>query len=62
MIQRIAALMEGLTIQDIEATAPALRRRFAQYARYWAEIADPTKPPPPKSGVLGDLGNGDRSE
>lgn len=62
MISRIAALLEGLTIADVEATPPAMRSRFAQYARYWAEICDLTKPPPPKSGVLGDLGNGDRSQ
>jgi hypothetical protein len=61
MISKISALLEGLTIQDVDATAPAMRRRFAQYCRYWAEIADPSKPPPPKSGVLGDLGNGNRS-
>jgi hypothetical protein len=62
MIQRIAALLEALTIPDVEATAPAMRSRFAAYARYWAEIADPSKPPPPKSGVLGDLSRGDRTE
>ena len=61
MIQRLAALMEALTTQDVEATPPALRRRFAQLSRYWAEIADPSKPPP-KSGVLGDLSRGDRTE
>jgi hypothetical protein len=62
MIQRIAALMEGLTIPDVQAAPPAHRRRFAQHARYWAEIADPTKPPAPKSGVLADLSKGKRSE
>lgn len=61
MIQRIAALMEALTTQDVEVTPPAMRTRFAQYARYWAEICDPTKPPP-KSGILGDLSKGARSE
>jgi hypothetical protein len=62
VIRHIAALMEALTTQDVDATPPAMRRRFSQFARYWAEIADPTKPPPPKSGILGDLGNGERSQ
>jgi hypothetical protein len=62
MMQRIAALFEALTIAEVDAEPPALRKRFAQYARYWAEIADPQKPPPPKSGILGDLGSGGRSE
>lgn len=62
MIQRIAALLEALTIPDVQAAPPAHRQRFAQFCRFWAEIADPSKPPPPKSGILGDLGNGERSE
>ena len=62
MISKIAALFEVLTIAEVEATPPALRRRFAQHARYWAEIADPQKPPTPKAGVLADLKQGQRSE
>jgi hypothetical protein len=62
MIQRLAALMEALTTQDVEATPPALRRRFAQLSRYWAEIADPSKRPPPKSGIFSKLRDGERSD
>jgi hypothetical protein len=62
MIARIVALFEALTIPDVEAAPPAHRRRFAQHARYWAEIADPQKPPTPKAGILADLKDGKRSE
>lgn len=62
MIQRIAALLEALTTQDVDAAPPALRSRFAQYCRYWAQIADPSKPPPPKSGILSKLRDGERAD
>jgi hypothetical protein len=62
MISKLAALFEALTIPEVEATPPAHRRRFAQHARYWAEIADPQRPPAPKAGVLRDLKDGCRSE
>lgn len=60
MIARISALFEALTIPDVQAEPPAHRRRFAQYARYWAEIADPMKPPPSKGGK--DLKAGSHSD
>jgi hypothetical protein len=62
VISKISALFEALTIAEVEATPPAQRTRFAQYARYWAEIADPQKPPTPKAGVLADLKDGRRQE
>jgi hypothetical protein len=59
---QIAALFEGLRVADVEAMRPAERRRFADWCRHWAELAEPRVIPLPKTGVLRDLNNGTRSE
>jgi hypothetical protein len=62
VISKISALFEALTRADVEAAPPAHRRRFAQFCRYWSEIADPQKPSAPKAGILRDLKDGQRQE
>lgn len=65
----IAAKLIGLFValekHHIDVLAPNTRKRFAQFARHWADYADPpinslpAKPPKvPKSGILADLRDG----
>jgi hypothetical protein len=62
-IERIDALLAGITKADIEAMEPAVRRRLAKALRRLADLADPpAKPEEPKAGVLADLKDGQRVE
>ena len=54
MIQRIAALMEGLTIPDIAGRAASTPPTFDSLLGTGGDRR-PVKPPPPKSGVLSKL-------
>ena len=54
---KIVALLAGLKPSDIQALPPAERRRFADWCRRAADLADPP-PKAPSSGVLAQLGNG----
>ena len=58
LIDEILRLLEQLTAADLEALPPAERERLAQRLRYLAEQAGDK----PKSGVLGDLGEGGRGD
>ena len=59
MIRQISALLEGLSLSDLDGVAPVRLLRFAQLARHWANLADP---PEPKVGILADLKHGHRGE
>jgi diphthamide synthase subunit DPH2 len=56
---KIAALMESLRQEDVEAMAPARRERFAFLCSRWANVARVR--PEPKSGVLASLKSGERA-
>jgi hypothetical protein len=65
IIDKLNAMLAGMTRADIEALPPAQRERLAQLLRHLANIADPPARRTveiPKGGVLGDLGNGGRAE
>jgi hypothetical protein len=58
-IQKIDALLAGLTRKDLEGLTQAQKQRLAAALRLIADLADLPKPPPrPKSGVLYDLKHG----
>jgi hypothetical protein len=59
--EKLIALFNALTLQEVQAMAPAQRRRFADTCRHWAEQAEPSREPP-KAGVLADLRNCQRTE
>jgi hypothetical protein len=60
---RIAALFNALTREEVDAMPPVERRRFAEQCRHWADFAE-LRPRllEPKSGVLADLKRGVRNE
>jgi hypothetical protein len=51
---KVAALLAGLTGEEVDALPPAHRERFAQLLQHWADFAR-IRPQPPKSGVLLEL-------
>lgn len=56
LIEKIDALLHCVSRRDLDAMAPARRRRFAEALRRIADLADPPAlPAPPRSGVLYDL-------
>jgi hypothetical protein len=57
---KIAALFAALTQEELDALPPAVRRRFADACRHWADKAEP-QPSPPKEGVLARLHDGERA-
>lgn len=62
-IQKIDAMMAGVTRAEIQAMPPAYRQRLAQMLRHIADLADPPKKRElAKSGVLGDLHDGKRAD
>jgi hypothetical protein len=61
--QRIAALFNALTREEVDALPPAERRRFADTCRHWADFADiRPRQARPGSGVLADLKRGWRND
>jgi hypothetical protein len=65
---KISALLEGLTMSDVQAMAPAERERFAALCCHWWRLAEPPAHHPAdgrqhrESGVLKDLRQGHRQE
>jgi hypothetical protein len=58
---KVAALLDAIRRQDVEALSPAERQRFASLCRYVAALAEPPRAGP-KSGVLCELEAGRRPE
>jgi hypothetical protein len=59
IVEKIDALLNGVTRKDIEHLRPAQRQRLAAVLRHIANLADPPqKPEEPKTGVLFDLRDG----
>jgi hypothetical protein len=56
LIEKIDALIAGLSKNDLERMPPLHRQRLAQALRRVADLADPPAPPP--SGVLSELEDG----
>ena len=62
-IDKIDALLAGISKANIVGMPPANRRRLAQALRHVADLADPPqRPEPPRSGILADLKSGARTE
>jgi hypothetical protein len=59
-IEKIDALVAGVTKDDIQRMPPAHRQRLAQVLRYIADLADPPRVHGPKAGVLAELRDGQR--
>ena len=56
---KIAALFNVLTREEVDALSPAERRHFADLCRHWADFADiRPRAAGPRSGVLADLKRG----
>ena len=58
LIAELLRLLSQLTVADLQVLPPAERERLAQRLRYLADAARDQ----PKSGVLGDLGEGGRGD
>jgi hypothetical protein len=60
---KIVALFNALSREEVDAMAPAERRRFADLCRHWAYFAE-IRPGAtgPRSGVLADLKRGYRDD
>lgn len=60
---KITALFDVLTREEVDAMPPVARRRFADLCRHWANFAElRPRPRTPQSGVLADLRRGQRNE
>jgi hypothetical protein len=57
---KVFALLTSLSPADIEALAPAERRRLADQLRHVADLAERDKSAP-RAGVLARLSHGERS-
>ena len=62
LIEKIDALLAGVTRSEVEHLAPAQRQRLAFVLRHIANLADPPNADAPKAGILADLKRGVRSE
>jgi hypothetical protein len=61
-LEKVAALLHGITRRDLDAMKPEQRKSLASALRRVADIADPPAlPSTPKSGVLCDLYLGERA-
>jgi hypothetical protein len=58
---KIEGLMTAVTQSELDAMAPAARRRFADLCRHMADRAEPRRGAP-KSGVLARLKEGERAQ
>jgi hypothetical protein len=60
VINKIDALVTGITRADMQALRPAQRQHLAQLLRYVADMADPPKgsSEPPKAGFIDELSDG----
>jgi hypothetical protein len=56
--EKVAALFNALTSDEVQALPPAQRRRFADQCRHWADVAERPQGTAPSAGVLFDLGAG----
>jgi hypothetical protein len=52
--EKVAALLEAVTLTDVQALPPCERRRFADLCRHMAALAERTADTP-RSGVLYEL-------
>ena len=61
--EKIAALFNALTREEVDAMPPVARRRFADLCRHWADFAE-IRPRElrSQSGVLEDLRRGLRND
>jgi hypothetical protein len=72
VIQKITALLEGLSGEDLDKATPLQRQQFSELCRHWHLLAerrladqiveDAKSALEPKSGVLSALKRGQRSE
>jgi len=62
IVEKVDALMAGMTKADIERLLPAGRQQLAQELRRVADLADPPTTNRQHAGVLRELGNGQRGE
>jgi hypothetical protein len=61
MAGKIAALLNTLTLSDLEAMAPTDRRSFAERCRFWAHLVERTRiDTEGGSGILAELRHGYR--
>jgi hypothetical protein len=60
MAGTIAALLNTLTLSDVEAMAPTDRRSFAECCRFWAHLVERSRIASEDSGVLAELRHGYR--
>jgi hypothetical protein len=60
MAGRITALLNTLTLSDVEAMALTDRRSFAERCRFWAHLVERTRTDSEHSGVLAELRQGYR--
>jgi hypothetical protein len=63
MVSKVIALLEGLSLADLDAAAPVHRRKFSDLCRHWHQLAERRqKQKQPKAGILSKLKDGERSE
>jgi hypothetical protein len=61
--EKIAALFNALSREEVDALSPVERRRFADLCRHWADFAEiRPRAHAPQSGVLEDLRRGLRND
>jgi hypothetical protein len=55
VVDRVIALLGGLTQDQLQRLPPATRERFGALCRHWGNVAAQPEPTEPKAGILRDL-------
>jgi hypothetical protein len=59
IVEKVSALLTGVTRRDVEHLTPEQRRRLAFVLRSIAQLCDNVDAEAPKPGILRDLRQGD---
>jgi hypothetical protein len=57
---KVSAMLDGLSLQQLNELSPAERRRFAELCFHWSRLADRPRGEEAKAGVLSELRRGER--
>jgi hypothetical protein len=55
VVDRVIALLGGLTQDQLQQLPPSTRERFGALCRHWGNVADQREAAEPKAGVLREL-------
>jgi hypothetical protein len=66
IVDKITALLDGLSSEELDRLPPARLRQFSELCWHWHSLAErrlrPKEPKPASVGVLSALRNGERGD